>query len=206
MVVIAGRRVLAVSRPLAAWWSRDVAPPSLVVRHGAANSCLISANASWRTSPSAPAPAPGSPALANHLPLSREPPGTLPSAGAAGCGPSPTARSTAVNCCAAVAWSRLTLAMGEIGDPARLGEGRAFVGRDREMAELAAALEDAVGGRGRLLLVTGEPGIGKTWLAEHLAERALQRGVRVRSLLGGRRRTTVLAVGADHHRPRGGLR
>jgi tetratricopeptide (TPR) repeat protein len=69
--------------------------------------------------------------------------------------------------------------MGEIGDPARLGEARAFVGRDREMAELAAALEDAVGGRGRLLLVTGEPGIGKTWLAEHLAERALQRGVRV---------------------------
>jgi hypothetical protein len=46
MVVIAGRRVLAVSRPLAAWWSRDIAPPSLVVRHGAANSCLISANAS----------------------------------------------------------------------------------------------------------------------------------------------------------------
>ncbi|HZD00382.1 MAG TPA: BREX system ATP-binding domain-containing protein, partial [Actinomycetes bacterium] len=69
--------------------------------------------------------------------------------------------------------------MGELGDPGRLGEGRAFVGRDREVAELAAALEDAAGGRGRLFLVTGEPGIGKTCLAEHLAERALQRGVRV---------------------------
>ncbi len=69
--------------------------------------------------------------------------------------------------------------MGEIGDPGRLGGGRAFVGRDREVAELAAALEDAVGGRGCLFLVAGEPGIGKTWLAEHLAERALQRGIRV---------------------------
>jgi tetratricopeptide (TPR) repeat protein len=69
--------------------------------------------------------------------------------------------------------------MGETGDPTRLAEARAFVGRDREMAELAAALEDAVGGRGRLFLVAGEPGIGKTWLAEHVAERALQRGARV---------------------------
>jgi tetratricopeptide (TPR) repeat protein len=69
--------------------------------------------------------------------------------------------------------------MGEMGDPVRLGGGRALVGRDREVAELAAALEDAAGGRGRLFLVVGEPGIGKTWLAEHLAERALQRGVRV---------------------------
>src|SRR6266542_6441852 len=68
--------------------------------------------------------------------------------------------------------------MGEIGDPARPG-GRAFVGRDREVAELAVALEDAAGGRGCLLLVAGEPGIGKTWLAEHLAGRALQRGIRV---------------------------
>jgi tetratricopeptide (TPR) repeat protein len=78
-----------------------------------------------------------------------------------------------------VARARLLAVMGEIGDPARLGGGRAFVGRDREVAELAAALEDAVGGRGWLFLVAGEPGIGKTWLAEHLAEHALQRGVRV---------------------------
>src|SRR5215207_6621904 len=69
--------------------------------------------------------------------------------------------------------------MGEAGDSAWLGEGRAFVGRDREAAELAAALEDAVGGRGRLFLVTGEPGIGKTWLAEHLAGRAVERGMGV---------------------------
>jgi AAA ATPase domain len=69
--------------------------------------------------------------------------------------------------------------MGEVGHPGRPGGGRAFVGRDRELAELMAALEDAVGGRGRLLLVAGEPGIGKTWLAEHLAEHAVGHGVGV---------------------------
>jgi tetratricopeptide (TPR) repeat protein len=64
--------------------------------------------------------------------------------------------------------------------PTRGGAGRAFVGRDRELAELAAALEDALGGRVRLLLVAGEPGIGKTWLAEHLADHAAsRRGARV---------------------------
>jgi hypothetical protein len=67
--------------------------------------------------------------------------------------------------------------MGELGEAARLKGSRPFVGRDREMAELAAALEDAVGGRGRLLLLAGEPGIGKTWLAELVAEGALQRGI-----------------------------
>ncbi len=53
------------------------------------------------------------------------------------------------------------------------------MGRDREVAELVAGLEDAVGGRGRLFLIAGEPGIGKTWLAEDLAGHAMQRGVRV---------------------------
>ena len=64
-------------------------------------------------------------------------------------------------------------------DPARRGAGRAFVGRDREVADLVAGLEDAIGGRMRLLLVAGEPGIGKTWLAEHLAGHATTRGARV---------------------------
>ena len=54
-----------------------------------------------------------------------------------------------------------------------------FVGRDREMADLVAGLEDAIRGRMRLLLVAGEPGIGKTWLAEHLAGQATARGGRV---------------------------
>jgi AAA ATPase domain len=69
--------------------------------------------------------------------------------------------------------------MGAMGDPVLRGGSRAFVGRDREAAELLAGLEDAIGGRGRLFLIAGEPGIGKTALAEHLADRAIQRGTRV---------------------------
>jgi tetratricopeptide (TPR) repeat protein len=53
------------------------------------------------------------------------------------------------------------------------------VGRDREVAELVAGLEDAIGDRGRLFLITGEPGIGKTWLVEHLAGHATRHGIRV---------------------------
>ena len=56
--------------------------------------------------------------------------------------------------------------MTEAVDAARRRGGRAFVGRDRELAELLAGLEDAIGRRGRLFLVAGEPAIGKTMLAE----------------------------------------
>jgi AAA ATPase domain len=69
--------------------------------------------------------------------------------------------------------------MEAMGDPVLRGGPRAFVGRDREAAELLAGLEDAIGGRGRLFLVAGEPGIGKTALAEHLADHAIRRGARV---------------------------
>jgi DNA-binding SARP family transcriptional activator len=56
---------------------------------------------------------------------------------------------------------------------------RAFVGRGAELAELAAALQDAVSGRGHLCLLGGGPGIGKTRLAEEVVEEARARGVRV---------------------------
>src|SRR6266511_3655764 len=75
--------------------------------------------------------------------------------------------------------ARLTRAMAVMGDPARRPGSRAFVGRDRELAELLAGLEDAAGGRRRLFLIAGEPGFGKTWLAEHLAGHATRRGARV---------------------------
>jgi eukaryotic-like serine/threonine-protein kinase len=55
----------------------------------------------------------------------------------------------------------------------------AFVGRTTEMAELVAGLDDAFAGRGRLFLLSGEPGIGKTRLAEELSARARARGARV---------------------------
>jgi DNA-binding CsgD family transcriptional regulator len=54
-----------------------------------------------------------------------------------------------------------------------------FVGRQRELGELRAALEDALSGRGRLVMLVGEPGIGKTRTAEELAALAQQRGAQV---------------------------
>jgi DNA-binding SARP family transcriptional activator len=54
-----------------------------------------------------------------------------------------------------------------------------FVGRERELAELSPAIEDAVAGRGRFFLVSGETGVGKTRLADELASRAKDAGARV---------------------------
>jgi class 3 adenylate cyclase len=59
-----------------------------------------------------------------------------------------------------------------------LAEG-VFVGREREVDKLRAGLEDALAGRGRLLMVVGEPGIGKTRTAEELVTYARLRGARV---------------------------
>jgi tetratricopeptide (TPR) repeat protein len=54
-----------------------------------------------------------------------------------------------------------------------------LLGRARELADLHAALEEAAAGRGELVLLTGEPGIGKTRLATALGELATAEGHRV---------------------------
>jgi tetratricopeptide (TPR) repeat protein len=54
-----------------------------------------------------------------------------------------------------------------------------FVGRHEELALLRAALERTIAGRGTVLLISGEPGIGKTELADRLAADADARGTRV---------------------------
>ncbi len=54
-----------------------------------------------------------------------------------------------------------------------------LIDRDTELAELRAALASAEGGRGRVVLLAGEPGIGKTRLASVLAAEAEGRGVPV---------------------------
>jgi hypothetical protein len=87
---------------------------------------------------------------------------------------------------AGAASDTLTGTMTALGDHAPHSGSRVFVGRDRELAELAAGLEDAIGGRERLFLITGEPGIGKTWLVEHLATYATAQGIRVYGVAAGR--------------------
>jgi tetratricopeptide (TPR) repeat protein len=56
---------------------------------------------------------------------------------------------------------------------------RIWLGRAREISELEAALDALDRGRGSLFLVTGEPGIGKTRLADELGRVAAGRGASV---------------------------
>ena len=57
--------------------------------------------------------------------------------------------------------------------------GGGFVGRQREMARLRAALDEALAGRGRLVMLAGEPGIGKTRTAQELGGYAENLGAQV---------------------------
>jgi DNA-binding SARP family transcriptional activator/tetratricopeptide (TPR) repeat protein len=57
-----------------------------------------------------------------------------------------------------------------------------FVGRESELAELRAGLDSAIAGRGSLFLLVGEPGIGKSRLAEEIVRQARAR--RARLLVG----------------------
>ena len=61
------------------------------------------------------------------------------------------------------------------GPDAHVGRSDAFVGRERELGEL----EDALAGRGRMIMLVGESGIGKTRTSQELAAYAEQRGVQV---------------------------
>jgi DNA-binding SARP family transcriptional activator len=54
-----------------------------------------------------------------------------------------------------------------------------MVGRDSEIVVLDAGLEDALGGRGRLFVVVGPPGSGKTRLGDEIASHAKARGATI---------------------------
>ena len=56
---------------------------------------------------------------------------------------------------------------------------RAILGRSSELAAIAAALDRALDGHGGIFLLTGEPGIGKTRLAEEISDTAERRGAAV---------------------------
>ncbi len=60
----------------------------------------------------------------------------------------------------------------------RLASG-VFVGRDVEVKTLRSGLDAALAGRGRILLLVGEPGIGKTRTSEELVTYARMRGAQV---------------------------
>ncbi|MEE3005013.1 MAG: AAA family ATPase, partial [Chloroflexota bacterium] len=68
-----------------------------------------------------------------------------------------------------------------ISDPHALDSlaGGVFVGRKKEMGDLKASLEDALSGRGRLVTLVGEPGIGKSRTAQELTTYAGLRGAQV---------------------------
>jgi tetratricopeptide (TPR) repeat protein len=69
--------------------------------------------------------------------------------------------------------------MGDLESQPQRGSFNDFVGRERELGELRAGLDDALAGRGRLFLISGEPGIGKTRLGEEISRDAAARGMRV---------------------------
>ena len=53
---------------------------------------------------------------------------------------------------------------------------RVFVGREAELKQLQSAFDGAMSGQGALMMVVGEPGIGKTALTEQLATYVALRG------------------------------
>src|SRR5689334_4919567 len=59
-----------------------------------------------------------------------------------------------------------------------------FVGRQKELAELTSELEAAMCGKGRLVLLTGEAGVGKTALSRELLRHADRRGFLTASARG----------------------
>ncbi|MBT3941554.1 MAG: protein kinase [Chloroflexi bacterium] len=67
-------------------------------------------------------------------------------------------------------------------DPADIGTedgGGVFVGRQTEMDQLRSIFEETLSGRGSLVALVGEPGIGKTRISQELAGYAGLRGARV---------------------------
>ena len=68
---------------------------------------------------------------------------------------------------------------GRQDEPRAESSAGSFVGRRPELDTLRTAIDDAIRGQGRFFLIAGEPGIGKSRLAEEGLRIAHQRGMRV---------------------------
>jgi len=67
--------------------------------------------------------------------------------------------------------------------------GGGLVGREAVLGVAEAALDEMLSGSGQLLLVTGEPGIGKSAVLTEVARRGAHRGERVLRGVTAPRRT-----------------
>jgi DNA-binding winged helix-turn-helix (wHTH) protein/tetratricopeptide (TPR) repeat protein len=81
------------------------------------------------------------------------------------------------------------------GNRAHAERGRPVVGREKELNRLRAEFEGADGGRGGILAITGEPGIGKTTVVEAFLQ-AVPRPCSI-----GRGRCSERLAGAEPHLP-----
>ena len=77
-------------------------------------------------------------------------------------------------------WRLLEVAWQEEPEPAAapvLAERTPYIGRDAERAELRRLMEQAIAGHGSIVLIRGEPGVGKTRLAQEIVLEARARGM-----------------------------
>lgn len=70
----------------------------------------------------------------------------------------------------------------------------AVPGRSAELERLLERVRDTAAGRGAVVLIEGEPGIGKTTLLDAVADRATRSGVRVRRGAGEQRQAPFAAI------------
>ena len=80
--------------------------------------------------------------------------------------------------------------VGERSRPRATAPDRALVGRATELQSIGAVLDAARAGKGGIIVLTGEPGVGKTRLSEAARERAEKEG-------SGWLQTRCLSYGAD---------
>ncbi len=93
---------------------------------------------------------------------------------------SPSDSSFCISCGSAVEAPRaVNGAYAAVGEHRPVVTSANFVGRQREVNALAAALDSAVAGHGQTVMLAGDPGIGKTRAAQEIASIAGSRGAEV---------------------------